>query len=67
MNNLSKILGERLLTIGDVSGGTGLSRATVSAIYHRKSNNVNLMTLKVIRDYLQVPLSELIEYIPNKK
>ncbi|CAJ1185213.1 helix-turn-helix domain-containing protein [Companilactobacillus paralimentarius] len=66
MNNLSIILGQRLLTIGDVSTGTGLNRNTVSSIYHRKSNNVKLKTLIKICDYLQIPLSELIEYKPSE-
>ncbi|QCX25751.1 helix-turn-helix domain-containing protein [Companilactobacillus futsaii] len=66
MNNLSAILGRRLLTIGNVADGTGLNRNTISSIYHRKTNNINLKTLIRICDYLQIPLSELIEYIPDK-
>lgn len=65
MNNLSTIMGSRLLNIGDVVEATGLSRSTVSAIYHRRAENVKLQTLKKICDYLQIPLSELIEYIPK--
>ncbi|WP_125713014.1 helix-turn-helix domain-containing protein [Companilactobacillus kedongensis] len=67
MNNLSIILGKRLLSIGDVAEGTGLNRNTISSIYHRKATNINLKTLVAICDYLQVPLSELIEYVPDKK
>lgn len=67
MNNLSKILGERLITIGKVAEKTGLSRGTVSAIYHRRADNVKISTLKLICDYLQVPLHELIDYVPYRK
>lgn len=67
MNNLSIVLGERLLTVGDVAKGTGLSRGTVSAVYHRKADSVRLATLKKICDYLQISLSELIEYKPQTK
>lgn len=66
VNNLSKIMGERLLTVGDVAKDTELSRGTISAIYHRKADAVRLDTLKKICDSLQVPLSELIEYTPKK-
>ncbi|WP_461242960.1 helix-turn-helix domain-containing protein [Secundilactobacillus muriivasis] len=66
MNNLSAILGERLLTIGDVVLGTGLSRSTISAVYHRRSDAVKLSTLTKICDYLQIPLSDLIEYTPKE-
>lgn len=67
MNNLSAIMGKRLLTIGDIANGTGLSRSTISIIYHRKTNSVNIKTLQKICDYLQIPLSELIEYKPKVK
>ena len=65
MTNLSIILGERLLTIGYVSKKTGLSRGTISTIYHRRADSVRLDTLKKICDCLQIPLSELIEYTPK--
>lgn len=65
MNNLSTILGARLLTIGDVVQGTGLSRGTVSSIYHRRADAVKISTLKKICDYLQISLSELINYKPE--
>lgn len=67
MNNLSTILGARLITIGDVVEGTGVSRSTISAIYHRRANNVQLETLTKICDYLQISLSELIDYDPTAK
>jgi putative transcriptional regulator len=66
MNNLSIILGTRLITIGEVVEGTGLSRSTVSAVYHRRADNVKLKTLTAICDYLGVPLHELVEYEPKE-
>lgn len=66
-NNLSKILGERLLKVSDVHVGTGISRATLTEIYHRRATNVQLETLLKICDYLQISLSELIEYVPEEK
>jgi putative transcriptional regulator len=67
MNNLSTILGARLITIGAVVEGTNLSRSTVSAIYHRKADNVKLKTLTAICDYLEIPLHELVDYNPQHK
>lgn len=63
-NNFSKILGERLITITNFSKETGISRSTLTKLYYRKSKNVELATLKTICDHLQIPLSELIEYVP---
>lgn len=65
-NNLSKILGERLLKVSDVFEGTGISKTTLTDIYYQRAKNVQLDTLMKICDYLQVPLSDLIEYEPQK-
>lgn len=66
-NNLSRILGARLLKISDVSRATGVSRTTLTEIYHRRVSNIQLETLIKICDYLQISLSELIEYQPEIK
>ncbi|AMO30198.1 helix-turn-helix domain-containing protein [Lactiplantibacillus plantarum] len=65
MNNFSKILGAKLLKIEDVNKATGISRTTLTNLYYRRQNNVELNTLKKICDYLQISLSDLIEYIPE--
>ncbi|EME8160575.1 helix-turn-helix transcriptional regulator [Enterococcus faecium] len=65
-NNLSKILGERLLKVSDVFEGTGISKTTLTDIYYQRAKNIQLDTLMKICDYLQVPLSDLIEYKPQK-
>lgn len=64
-NNLSMILGSRLISISDVSDNTGLSRTTVTDIYYKRANDLKLSTLEKICDFLQISLSELIEYEPQ--
>lgn len=66
-NNFSKILGERLLKISDVHFNTGVSRSTLTELYYKRATNIQLETLVKICDYLQIRLSELIEYIPDMK
>lgn len=66
VNNLSAILGARLIKIGEVAEGTGLHRNTISSIYHKKVNNTELSTLIKLCDYLQVPLHDLIDYEPKE-
>lgn len=66
-NNFSAILGERLIKISDVCMATGISRTTLTEIYYKRSTNVKLKTLKLLCDYLQISLSELIEYEPTEK
>lgn len=66
INNLSKILGSRLIPISKVQEDTGISRSTLTKLYYRRSKNIELETLRKLCDYLQVSLSELIEYTPKK-
>jgi len=64
LNNISAILGERLLSISEVSEATGISRNTIAAIYYRKTKAVRFETIIRLCDYLQLPMSELLEYTP---
>ena len=66
INNISKIFGERLLSITDVSKATGISRTALTAIYYRKNKGVQFETIEKLCDYLQLPMSELFEYEPPK-
>lgn len=66
-NNLSKVLGERLLKVSDVFRATGISKTTLTDIYYQRAKNIQLETLMKICDYLQISLSELIEYKPERK
>ncbi|MGJ0706651.1 helix-turn-helix domain-containing protein [Enterococcus avium] len=66
-NNLSKLLGERLLKVSNVHIATGISKTTLTEIYYQRAVNVQLSTLQKICDYLGVSLSELIEYDPKKE
>ena len=59
------ILSSRLISISDVSYNTGLSRTTVTDIYYKRANDLKLSTLEKICDFLQITLSELIEYEPQ--
>lgn len=64
-NNLSMILGARLISISELSEYTGLSRSTIIPIYYKRANDLKLSTLEKICDFLQISLSELIEYEPQ--
>ncbi|WP_308707747.1 helix-turn-helix domain-containing protein [Levilactobacillus yiduensis] len=60
------MLGARLISISDLHEATGISRKTLANIYYKRAKNAKLSTLRVICDYLQIPLSELIEYTPKE-
>lgn len=63
-NNLAMIMGAKLLSITDVYRATGISRSTLSGLYRRQAKMVQFETLTKLCDFLQIPLSELIEYTP---
>lgn len=59
------ILGARLLKTEDVATATGISKTTLTNIYYMRAKNVQLTTLIKICDFLNISLSELIEYKPK--
>ncbi|MFC0233945.1 helix-turn-helix domain-containing protein [Vagococcus entomophilus] len=63
-NNFSKILGSKMLRVSDVNKATGISRTVLSELYYQRTTNIQLETLTKICDYLEISLSELIEYEP---
>lgn len=65
-NNISKIFGERLLTIREVAEASGISKSTLTLIYYRKTKGIRFETVEKLCNYLQLPMSELFEYKPNK-
>lgn len=66
-NDFSLVLGAKRLKISDVAKATGISRSTLTSIYYQTNENISTKTLTKICDYLQIPLSELIEYEPKKE
>ena len=63
-NRLSRLLGDRRITMKQVADGTGLTYRVVLDLYHDRSTRVDLATLAKICDYLRVPVSELLEWTP---
>lgn len=67
INNLSTLMGARLVNISDVHEATGIARTTLSNIYYRRAKGVKYETLRKLCDYLNVPLHELVDYDPRDK
>lgn len=59
-NDLRIILATQRKTVADVHEATGLSKATITAIYYERANNPELKTLMKIADYLDVSIDELL-------
>lgn len=65
--HLSKILGEKRLTQAELSRLTGIRPNTISEIYNELIERINIDHLDLICETLNCSISDLIEYIPNKK
>ncbi|AEB29580.1 hypothetical protein CAR_c08870 [Carnobacterium sp. 17-4] len=66
-NNFSRLVGERLLTISEIHVATGISRNQLTALYYRRTKGIQFETVKKLCDFLEIPMSELIEYQPEIK
>lgn len=62
INRLSRLMGERRLTIQDVVRGTGLSRKTLSDLYHDQSTRIDLGTLDRLCAFLKVTPNDIFEW-----
>lgn len=59
-SNLSVLMAERGLKIGDVSEATGISRNTLSSFYNHKAAGIQYETLDRLCEYLGVTPGELL-------
>ena len=58
---LSRMLGEKRITIREVHEKTGLSRNTISNLYNEKSKMVDFDTLEKICRFLDCQVGDLLE------
>ena len=65
--HLSRLLGEKRWTQADLSRKTGIRPNTISEIYHELNERVNLNHIDKICEVLECDISDLLEFIPNKK
>ena len=64
---LSNLMVAKKTTIQDVANATGLSRTTISNMYHEKISAISFDTITKLCHYFQCSLSDLIEYIPDEE
>ncbi|EPI39928.1 helix-turn-helix domain-containing protein [Enterococcus faecalis] len=57
-NNFSKILGERMLKIGDVHKATGISKNTLVLIFYQRKKDYRYTTLAKICNYLEISIED---------
>lgn len=65
--HLSRLLGEKRWSQAKLSRVTGIRPTTISDIYNEFSERISLEHLDRICEALGCDLTEVLEYIPNKK
>jgi putative transcriptional regulator len=65
VNRLSRLLGERRMSIAELQRRTGLAYVTVYNLYSGKSTRVDFETLNKICGVLGVTTSDILEYQPD--
>jgi putative transcriptional regulator len=62
VNHLSRLLGERRMSVAALSRATGIPRSSLHEIYHDKALRIDVRTLDRLCKYLRVTVCELLEY-----
>lgn len=60
-NNLSQILGAKLIKISQVAKDTGISRTTLTNLYYKRSKAISGDVLHKLCDYLNCTVGDLLE------
>ena len=62
VNRLSRLMGERRLTVSVVAEGAGVSRRAVHDLYHGKAAGVHFTTLNKLCAFLGVGPGDILEF-----
>jgi putative transcriptional regulator len=62
VNRLSRILGERRMSVAELQRQTGLSYVTLHSLYRDKSTRIDFETLNKICRALDVTPGDILEY-----
>lgn len=63
--HLSRLMGEKRVKIADLERDTGLSRTTITRLFHEKASRMDFDTLEILCKYLNVGVGDLIEVLPD--
>lgn len=67
VNRLSRLLGDRRMSIAELQRQTGLSYVTLWNLYQGKSTRVDFETLNKICRALDVQTGDILEYAPDQE
>lgn len=64
--HLSRLMGERKERIADVARSTGLTRNTLSGLYHEQAARLDFETLEKLCKHFNCTVADLLEYVPGE-
>jgi putative transcriptional regulator len=64
-NRLSRLLGERRMSIAELERRTGIPYTSLFELYHGRAKRVDLKTLDRICKALGVTPGDILEYVPE--
>ncbi|OGH99891.1 MAG: Cro/Cl family transcriptional regulator [Candidatus Melainabacteria bacterium GWF2_37_15] len=64
-NNLSKLMGERRISIAELQRLTGLGRTTLTRLYYNRTGTISFNTIEKLCNALECNTQELLEHIPD--
>lgn len=68
VNHVSRVMGERRLSIAEAARRAGLAYTVVFGLYHGTVKRVDLDTLNSLCEALDVAsVNDLLEYVPNER
>ncbi|MEQ6856284.1 MULTISPECIES: helix-turn-helix domain-containing protein [Lysinibacillus] len=59
-NNLRLLMADQRINITQLAAATGISRNTLSSIYHEKTTRIDIKTITLICKYFECTLNDLI-------
>lgn len=65
--NLSTLMGKAKYSIQDVHIKTGLSRSTISILYHDKAKRIDYDTVEILCELFDCEISDLLELEKKNK
>jgi putative transcriptional regulator len=64
--HFARLLGDRKLKISDVARDTGINRNTLTRLYQETVERYDAEVLDRLCTYLQCPISDLLEHVPEQ-
>lgn len=64
--HLSRLMGEKRITIKDLAIQAGLARNTVASLYHEEAKRVDYKTLAKLCECLGCEVKDILEAVPGE-